>query len=227
MRRRTTRYLRIGLIPASIVLAGIVVSRLRSLFQPIPPSTPIFIAADHPHIHYVGRWDLRDASHPTVGWQGATITLQFEGTALSTLIRPQYSHDYIRVIIDGVVQPTIEISANDDPVVIARGLSAGTHRIDIVKETYQGGDMTVAGFWLTGTLIAPPPALPHHIVFLVTLTSLESRLATKKTTTALNIWAATTAMQASPLACATLAITIYRMEGQPLAQCKRFLPKLV
>ncbi|MCX6014106.1 MAG: hypothetical protein NT020_00710, partial [Chloroflexales bacterium] len=149
MRRHTTRYLRIGLIPASIVLAGIVLSRLRKLFQPGPPATPTFISANHPDIRYVGRWDLRDANHPSVGWQGATITLQFDGTALSALMRPQYSRDYIRVVIDGVVQPAMAIEATDEPVVLAQNLSAGPHRIDIVKETYQGGDMTVAGFWLT------------------------------------------------------------------------------
>jgi len=165
MRNRTTRYLRIGLIPASIGLAGIVLSRLRSLFQPTPPATPTFIAADHPHIRYVGRWDLRDARRPSVGWQGAMMTLQFEGTALSALMRPQYSSDFIRVVIDGVVQPAMAIEASDDPVVLAQNLSAGPHRIDIVKETYQGGDMTVAGFWLTGTLSAPPPAPPRHIAF--------------------------------------------------------------
>jgi hypothetical protein len=93
------------------------------------------------------------------------MTLQFEGTALSVLMRPQYSRDFIRIVIDGVVQPAMAIEASDDPVVLAQNLSAGSHRIDIVKETYQGGDMTVAGFWLTGTLSAPPPTPPRHKVF--------------------------------------------------------------
>ena len=104
---------------------------------------------------------------PSVGWQGAQIGFVVEGTAVSARLRTLSSIDYLLVIVDGIVQPErIRISADDAPIVIAAELANGKHRIQIIKETAQGGDLQFAGLTVTGTIVADEtPAPRRHIVF--------------------------------------------------------------
>jgi len=157
---------RIILTAGILALGGVVVALYRRLFPMDPPKITT-VAPDHPDLRYMGRWDMTNSALPSVGWQGAQIAFAFAGTGVTARLRTLSSIDYLLVILDEVVQPErIRISADDAPIVIAAGLANGKHRIQIIKETAQGGDMQFAGLTVTGTMVADDtPAPRRHIVF--------------------------------------------------------------
>ena len=140
-----------------------------ALYRRLVPSAPAqsTVAPDHPDLRYTGRWDRTNPTQPSVGWQGAQIAFVIEGTAVTARLRTLSSIDYLLVIIDGSVQPErLRISADDAPIVIANGLANASHRIQIIKETAQGGDLQFTGLTVTGTIVADEtPAPRRHIVF--------------------------------------------------------------
>ena len=157
---------RIILTAGILALGGIAVALYRRLFPMDPPKTTT-VAPDHSDLRYTGRWDRTNPALPSVGWQGAQIAFVFEGTAVTARLRTTSSIDYLLFIIDGIVQPErLRISADDAPIVIADGLANASHRIQIIKETAQGGDMQFGGLTVAGTIVADEtPALRRHIVF--------------------------------------------------------------
>ncbi|RLT31079.1 MAG: hypothetical protein DWI54_05090 [Chloroflexi bacterium] len=141
-----------------------------ALYRRLVPSTPVqstTVAPDHPDLRYMGRWDRTNPTLPSVGWQGAQIAFVFAGTSVTARLRTTASIDYLLVIVDGVVQPErIRVSADDAPIIIAAGLANGRHRIQMIKETAQGGDMQFAGLTIAGTIVAEDaPAPRRHIVY--------------------------------------------------------------
>ena len=157
---------RVILAAGLLSLAALAAALYRRLVAS-PPAQSSIVALDHPDLRYMGRWDTTNSALPSVGWQGAQIAFVLEGTAISARLRTLSSIDYLLVILDEVVQPErIRISADDAPIVIAAGLANGKHRIQIIKETAQGGDMQFAGLTVTGTIVADEtPAPRRHIVF--------------------------------------------------------------
>jgi hypothetical protein len=157
---------RIILTAGILALGGVVVALYRRLFPMDPPKTTT-VAPNHPDLRYTGRWDTTNSTLPSVGWQGAQIAFAFQGTSVTARLRTTSSIDYLLVSIDGIVQPErLRISADDAPIVIADGLANASHRIQIIKETAQGGDMQFGGLTIAGTIVAedaPPPR--RHIVF--------------------------------------------------------------
>jgi lysophospholipase L1-like esterase len=157
---------RIILTAGILALGGVVVALYRRLFPMDPPKITT-VALDHPDLRYMGRWDTTNSALPSVGWQGAQIAFAFQGTSVTAGLRTTSSIDYLLVSIDGIVQPErLRISADDAPIVIAEGLANASHRIQIIKETAQGGAMQFTGLTVTGTIIADEtPAPRRHIVF--------------------------------------------------------------
>ena len=154
-------------IAAGLLSLGAIAVALYRRLVPSAPAQPSVVAPDHPDLRYTGRWDRTNPSQPSVGWQGAQIAFVLEGTAVTARLRTTSSIDYLLVIIDGIVQPErIRISADDAPIIIAAGLANGKHRVQIIKETAQGGDMQFAGLTIAGTIVAEDaPAPRRHIVF--------------------------------------------------------------
>ncbi len=157
---------RVILAAGLLSLAAIAVALYRRLVSS-PPVLPNVVAPDHPDLRFMGRWDMTNSTLPSAGWQGAQIALVFQGTAVRARLRTLSSIDYLLVIVDGVVQPErIRISTDDAPIVIATGLANGKHRIQMIKETAQGGDILFAGLTVTGTIVADEtPAPRRHIVY--------------------------------------------------------------
>ncbi len=156
---------RVVIAAGLLSLGAIAVALYRRLFPSAPAQSTV--APDHPDLRYTGRWDRTKPTLPSVGWQGAQIAFVFEGTAVTARLRTLSSIDYLLVIVDGVVQPErLRISPDDAPIVIAYGLANASHRIQIIKETAQGGDMQFAGLTVSGTIMADETPAPHrHIVF--------------------------------------------------------------
>ncbi len=125
------------------------------------------ISADDTRVRYVGRWDQGDPTAPRVGWQGASATLRFSGTALSVDLSVGRATEYFRAIIDGDDAGSVKFPVGSERATytLAEGLDAGEHDVRLVKETYAGTLSVLYGFEVLGEPVDPAPAPSRRIVF--------------------------------------------------------------
>jgi len=127
-----------------------------------------FFAADDPNIRYSGRWDVSNASAPTVGWQGSMVEARFTGTMVLAEIDTGQKAEHFRVVIDGVPrQGMLVVTPGRQRVELARDLSAGQpHSVALMKETYHDGDTVFYGFHTdSDRLLEPGPEPELKIAF--------------------------------------------------------------
>lgn len=127
----------------------------------------VTIDPSNPDIQYMGRWNFSNSSLPKVAWQGAMITVNFEGTAITATIDADdtgNSSETFRVVIDGDYSTTYTFSAGPNPTThtLAAGLADTVHKLVLMKETYKahsaGSYSVFHGFEVTGAgLVAAPP----------------------------------------------------------------------
>lgn len=132
------------------------------------PERAVVIGMDHADIRLVGRWEQSDPLAPWCAWQGSSMTVNFQGQGLLLDIDAGTSTEWFRVIVDGDQTTTrrLTVTPGRKWIKLASGLPAGTHRLDMVKETYQGGNVTFHGLRVRGLgLTAPPPPRPRRIEF--------------------------------------------------------------
>jgi hypothetical protein len=120
------------------------------------------------NIRYVGRWDTTDSSAPHCGWQGCAIVVNFEGVGIGVTLESGSTTEYFRAIIDDDHLGSTKFRV--DPVAklypLAAGLADGVHKLEIVKETFQGSNAVFSGFQLRGSgLVEPPEAPARRIEF--------------------------------------------------------------
>jgi hypothetical protein len=60
-----------------------------------------FFPANHPSIHYYGRWDISDTAHAKYSWPGVYLQTEFTGTSIA--IRLTDGTNFFNVYIDGVL----------------------------------------------------------------------------------------------------------------------------
>lgn len=110
-------------------------------------------------IRYSGRWERSNQTAPWCAWQGSNISAIFRGTSIHAEIESERK-EYIRVIVDGEVAKSRKIALVEgrQSYLVANGLAAGDHQVELVKETYSGkGRLTFHGFQVTGGGILKSP----------------------------------------------------------------------
>ena len=65
------------------------------------------VLPNDPNIQYMGRVDFSTPTAPVFGWAATTITVNFQGTSLQGIFRDSTGRDYLQVMIDGVLSPTV------------------------------------------------------------------------------------------------------------------------
>jgi len=121
----------------------------------IPPSDP--------NIQYMGRVDFSNPIAPVFGWASTSITVNFQGTSLQGIFQDSTGKDYLQVMVDGVMTPTVLQPSKTAATAytLATGLSNTTHTAVIIKRTEFWGLVTFKGFILdTGKTLLAPPARP-------------------------------------------------------------------
>jgi hypothetical protein len=133
-----------------------------------------------PALQYVGRVDMNDAAGARLAWPGTRVVARFDGTDVSVKLTQfdgfstnYFGPSWMNVIIDGVVQAPFQVDGGNTvpkDYVIATGLAAGIHVIEIEKRTEaNAGTVRFEGFTYTGgaaTLLAPPARPTRRIEFL-------------------------------------------------------------
>lgn len=116
----------------------------------------------------IGRFDMSDPAGPKASWSASTIKANFEGSEILADITSS-GDNWFNVIIDGNVQSPVNITPSTaQPVLLATGLSAGAHTIELVKRTEGNqGEIQFRGFTFRqgGNLLATPAASDRRIEF--------------------------------------------------------------
>lgn len=90
------------------------------------------------------------------------MSMNFDGTAVAMGVIVSGDSEWFKVIVDGDLfsAQKIEVASRSrwQAVILAQGLSAGAHHVEVVKETNNNGHMTFLGFaGIDGAGILPPP----------------------------------------------------------------------
>lgn len=122
----------------------------------IPPTDP--------RVAVMGRVDRSAPARLRLGYPGVTLRLAFEGTQLAMRVSCSSGRSRIAVLVDGGEPRVVHLPAGESEVVLAQGLPAGHHTVDVVHrtETWQG-IVTVRGFVLgPGGRLDAPAAWPER-----------------------------------------------------------------
>jgi len=126
----------------------------------------VTVPIDQAPAHFVGRWGLDDPAAPWCAWQGCTLALRFDGTAVAIDLDPGAAAEGFRVLVDGDDLGRIEVSSGVQTVTLAEGLAVGPHDLELVRETYRGTNLVVGTVSVTGAGLETPADRPtRHIVF--------------------------------------------------------------
>jgi hypothetical protein len=121
------------------------------------------IKSDDPHIRYSGRIAFTDST-ATLSWSANAIKINFDGTAVSTTLKDERADNNYNIIIDGKVTGILHPEAVKKDYVLASGLPAGKHTLELFKRTeWAMGKTWFYGFKLgEGSKILPAPYAPKH-----------------------------------------------------------------
>jgi lysophospholipase L1-like esterase len=129
------------------------------------PALPQAIAANDPHLKYVGRWDTSDAGGPRSEWPATQVHLTLEGTAINVVLAGSQA---FQVVVDGAPTKTVTMLKGQSVYAVASGLAPGSHRIELCKRTEGwGGPVQVKGFQIPADAkLLDPPTFAHRIMFI-------------------------------------------------------------
>jgi hypothetical protein len=124
-----------------------------------------------PAVQFIGRFDTEETFGPRCSWPGCRIRARFNGTSVSARLK-EIDEVWMEgcpsewdVAIDGVWQPKLVLSPDQENYVLATGLAAGDHLVELYKRSEaQNGTTQFLGYdFGGGTLLAPPPRKKRHI----------------------------------------------------------------
>ncbi|QXV64386.1 electron transporter RnfD [Mucilaginibacter sp. 21P] len=115
-------------------------------------------------IFYMGRTSVRDTS-AELSWTAAAIIVNFNGTAVKATLNDEKGLNYYNVVVDDKVVQVIKLKQGKNEYVLAAGLPAGEHKLELFKRTeYDWGRTWFYGFNIDGKLLAPP-TYKHRIEY--------------------------------------------------------------
>lgn len=143
-------------------------TEVADLMLPVPLPVPgTLIEPSDPLMQYTGRIIFNDPNAPKLGWSGASVTANFQGTSLRAVLE-DYTDNYFTVVIDDGNPKALACLSGENTYVLAAGLTDTTHKVELMKRT-EGSDGNVffKGFLLDAgkTLVSPPPRPTRRIEY--------------------------------------------------------------
>ena len=93
------------------------------------------IPATNGLIEYTGRIDFTNPQSPAFSYSGVSIRACFTGTSIAMIMDDNVGQNYYNLILDGKLLDTVRITSGKKTYLIAEGLRAKTHEIEIFKRT--------------------------------------------------------------------------------------------
>lgn len=132
------------------------------------------VDAGPPAVRFVGRFDRRAPAAPKAAWPGARIIARFSGPEVKVRLDEQYfawmsgAPSEWDVIIDGLAQSKLVVTAGAKDYMLGQGLAAGPHTVELFKRSEaQNGNTQFLGFTFPGGTLLPPPPLQSRRIEVV------------------------------------------------------------
>ncbi|OOQ61769.1 SGNH/GDSL hydrolase family protein [Mucilaginibacter pedocola] len=137
-----------------------------SFFVGISCVAQTVIPYNDPNIHYMGRIGEKEGA-AELTWTASSAIINFEGTGAKATLEDNTGFDFVTVVVDGKVVNSIQVKNYKTDYVLATGLPAGPHKLELFKRTeYEMGKLLFYKFTLEGNgKILPPPVYKHRIEF--------------------------------------------------------------
>lgn len=125
------------------------------------------VSPTHPSIRWMGRFDDSNPFAPRVSYPGVTVTLRFEGEALTARLASTTDSSRLQVSVDDQVPRIVRLAQGPQDLALATGLSGGPHTVVIAKrtETWQGVVTFLAFELRNGTLLDAPRPPARRLLF--------------------------------------------------------------
>ncbi len=141
---------------------------------PVDAPVDAMVDAGTPAVQFIGRFDETDLAGFRMAWPGSAVVARFDGTGASVRLSQTFDGysagpTWFNVIVDDVVQAPFSVAGLAEDHVLAAGLAAGPHKVEIEKRTEANhGTVRFEGFTFSGGagLLPPPPRQPHRIEFI-------------------------------------------------------------
>jgi len=115
-------------------------------------------------VRWVGRVDLSSPSRPRFSWSGSGFVARFTGTSLSLQINSSGAFIF-KTVVDGTPRPAFTIAAGMQTASLATGLAAGTHTVELYRQTEGSqGDSQFIGLTVGGGALTNPPGPPARLI---------------------------------------------------------------
>jgi lysophospholipase L1-like esterase len=115
-------------------------------------------------VRWVGRVDLTNAQQPRFSWSGTGFVARFTGTSLAIQIDSSGAFLF-KAVVDGTPGAAFTIPAGPQTANIATGLSAGTHVVELYRQTEGSqGDSQLLAVTVGGGALTAPPAPPPRLI---------------------------------------------------------------
>ena len=119
-------------------------------------------------VRWIGRVDASNSTSVKFAWSGTGFVANVQGTKISVKLQSESSAAFFQPVIDGTVGQRFQVAAGSaQTVVLGNNLSAGTHKVELYRETEGSGygDTVFQGF-VDGTLLSAP-AEPGRLIEVV------------------------------------------------------------
>jgi len=141
------------------------------------------VPANHPHIQYIGPWDMSDSLNPRFSWPGVQIAATFTGTSIG--VRLADHTNYYNVYIDGIFHNVFHGTLSGDAdYVLAKDLPNTRHTLLFSRRNITFDEIySFSGFILDdGAELLPPPSRPSRKIEFIgdSFTAAESNEATEQ-----------------------------------------------
>lgn len=112
-----------------------------------------------------GRFDLSNPSTPVFSHVSSSIKANFRGTGISATLSSASGTSYLTIIIDGKADPAARRLIKVDrrrprSFMLAKGLPAGDHQVEVVKENQYDTKVAFHGLKVAGGVLLPKPPRP-------------------------------------------------------------------
>jgi len=111
-------------------------------------------------VRWLGRVDTTsNADQPRFAWSGSGFVARFSGTSLTAQLQVTGSAQIFKVVIDGTPQAPFTAASGTGMFPLAAGLSAGTHTVELHRQT-EGpqGETRLMGLTVGDGALMDPPA---------------------------------------------------------------------
>jgi lysophospholipase L1-like esterase len=113
-------------------------------------------------VRWVGRVDTTDPTKPKFGWGGVGFVARISGTSLSVQVNNDNTV-FFQPVVDGTAGPRLRAAAGMTTLQVATGLTAGTHTIELYRETEASQGVTqLVG--ITGSTLMSPPTYSGRLI---------------------------------------------------------------